>query len=132
MMILQLLRAQISERRKVAKNAGRRHGACHHHRRGPAVAPPGARSKEVVAEQALELRLLKKCMIADGVTKMRPGKNRQDGRLQTIMQSAQGDAVRPSQAHLEVGQLRLRGRTGAQDEFLLPATARNFRRMANA
>lgn len=31
---------------------------------------------------------------------------------------------------LKLGRLRLRGRTGAQDEFLLAATAQNLRRMA--
>ena len=45
---------------------GRRHGACRHHRRGQGAPPGSPRLKEVVAEQALELRLLKKSMIAAG------------------------------------------------------------------
>ncbi len=56
----------------------------------------------------------------------------QNGCLQGIMQTTKegGDAVCASEAHPENGQLRLRGFSGAQDEFLLAATAQNLRRMA--
>ena len=47
--------------------AGRRHGAIGDEQRGDGPFAVRARTlKEVVAEQALELRLLKKSMIADG------------------------------------------------------------------
>ena len=48
-------------------SAGRRHGACGDEQRGDGFLRREARTlKEVVAEQALEPRLLKKSMIADG------------------------------------------------------------------
>ena len=40
------------------------------------------------------------------------------------------DALRPPEAHPRLGKLRLRGRSGAKDEFLLAATAQNLRKLA--
>ena len=40
------------------------------------------------------------------------------------------DAVCPSQAHLKLDRLRLRGPNGARDEFHLAATTQNLRKLA--